>query len=65
MSEPSKENGSLLEQILQRTLAGLATSREWDTNSLNSLKDLMKASTTPSQDSLMAVLHGRDGQEKG
>lgn len=65
MSEPSKENGSLLEQILQRTLADLAASGEWDAESLDSLKGLLVTSTTPSQNSLMAVLHGRDAQEKG
>ena len=65
MSEPSKENGSLLEQVLQRTLADLAASGTWDAESLESLKSLLTISTTLSQNSLMAFLRSRDTEEKG
>jgi len=65
MSEPSKENGSLLEQVLQRTLADLAASGTWDAESLESLSSLLTISTTLSQNSLMAVLRSRDTEEKG
>lgn len=55
---------SLLETILQRTVADLASSNEWDEDSLKALGGLLTTTTTPSQESLMAILHRHDPREE-